>query len=93
LVHRDDICAAIWRALAAPSSVGSEIFNVADDAPTAKRDVADWLAERLHVSAPEFTGAPAGTRRAVTPDRIVSNAKLKAVLGWQPRFPSFREGY
>jgi nucleoside-diphosphate-sugar epimerase len=93
LAHRDDICAAIWSAFAAEPAIANEIFNVADGAPERKEVVAAWLAERLHVAAPVFTGAPAGGRRAVTPDRIISNARLKAALGWRPRFPSYREGY
>lgn len=93
LIHRDDVCAAVWRAFAASPAVDSDTFNVADDAPAPKGEVIVWLASRLQVPSPNFTGAPVGTRRTVTPDRIISNAKLKSVLGWQPRFPSYREGY
>lgn len=93
LSHRDDICAAIWAALGAPADVANEVFNVADDAPARKAEVVRWLAERLGVPMPTFTGLPAGGRRAVTPDRVIVNAKLKRVLGWRPRFPTFREGY
>jgi nucleoside-diphosphate-sugar epimerase len=35
-----------------------------------------------------------GRRRSeVTPDRVIVNARAKAVLGWAPQFPTFREGY
>jgi nucleoside-diphosphate-sugar epimerase len=93
LVHRDDICAAIWAAFSAPAAVGSDVFNVADDGAAPKAEVAAWLAAKLGVAAPTFTGLPAGGRRAVTPDRVIANAKLKRVLGWQPRYASFRESY
>lgn len=91
LVHRDDICAAVWAALAAP--VGSDVFNVADDGAAPKAEVTAWLAGKLGVAAPVFTGLPAGGRRAVTPDRVIANAKAKRALGWRPAFASFREGY
>lgn len=94
LVHRDDICGAIWAALAAPAAVTGGIFNVADGAPATKAEVVAWLAARLIVAAPRFTGeAAVGTRRAVTPDRVIANGNIRRELGWRPRFPSFREGY
>ncbi|MBI4622526.1 MAG: NAD-dependent epimerase/dehydratase family protein [Verrucomicrobia bacterium] len=93
LIHRDDIVAAILACFGAPSTVANEIFNVADDGAATKADVALWLAARLGVPAPGFSGAPAEARRSVTPDRIIANAKLKARLGWRPGHPTFREGY
>jgi nucleoside-diphosphate-sugar epimerase len=93
LAHREDIVAAILAAFGAPTEIRSDVFNVADDAPTPKAEVVAWLAEKLALPVPRFTGEPAGGRRAVTPDRAIANAKLKAQLGWRPRFPSFREGY
>lgn len=93
LAHRDDIVAAIWAAFNAPPSVLGGTFNVADDGPARKQEVANWLADYVQVPSPEFTGAPAGGRRAVTPDRIIDNSRLKSLLGWRPQFPTFREGY
>jgi nucleoside-diphosphate-sugar epimerase len=95
LAHRDDICAAVLAAFTAPGSLADGIFNVADDAPTPKAEVVRWLAEQLGRPAPRFTGGAASARRgfALPPDRLISNARLKAQLGWRPRYPSFREGY
>ncbi len=93
LIHRDDIVAAMWAALGAPPSVANEIFNVADDGAAAKGEIVAWLAAQLGVPAPRFTGGPAAGRRAVTPDRVIANTKLKTRLGWQTRYPTFREGY
>ena len=70
-----------------------EVFNVCDGAEATKGAVVAWLAERLGVPMPRFTGMPAGGRWAVTPDRIIDAAKARAVLGWRPRWASFREGY
>jgi len=93
LAHRDDIASAIWACFAAPPEVANEIFNVADDAPAPKAEVVAWLTAQLRVPAPTFTGEPAAGRAALTPDRLVSNAKLKTRLGWRPGYPTFREGY
>ncbi len=93
LIHRDDICAAIWAALLAPTERKDAVFNVADDAAATRGEITGWLAARLGVPLPRFTDAPAAGRRATTPDRIIANARLKQSLGWRPAFPSFREGY
>lgn len=93
VIHRDDIVAAVWSAFAAPAGVDSGVFNLADDGAATKAEITAWLAARLGRAAPVFTGEPAAGRRAVTPDRVILNARAKAVLGWRPRFPSYREGY
>src|SRR5437763_3602048 len=51
------------------------------------------LAGELGLPPPRFTGESGGPRRPVTPDRVISNAKAKAMLDWRPRYPTFREGY
>jgi nucleoside-diphosphate-sugar epimerase len=93
MVHRDDIVAAVLACFRAPPAVQNEIFNVADDQPARKAEVAAWLAAAIHVPTPRFSGEPVGGRERVVPDRLISNRKLKATLGWRPRYPSFREGY
>jgi nucleoside-diphosphate-sugar epimerase len=92
LVYRDDIASAVWSCFDAPSGVGNEVFNVVDDQPTRKREIAGWLAARLGVGPTHFTGEPISERRGLTPDRVISNHKLKRVLGWAPGYPSYREG-
>ena len=82
----------LWAGLTAEEGLAGETFNVADDAPTPKAEVVRWLANRLGLPTPRFTGQPAG-RREITPDRAIANDKLKEVLGWRPQYPSFREGY
>jgi nucleoside-diphosphate-sugar epimerase len=93
LAHRDDIAAAIWAAFDAPADVPGGVFNVADDGAAPKAEVVAFVAARLGVPEPRFTGQAAGGRRRVTPDRVIDNDKLKRVLGWAPRFPTYREGY
>ena len=93
LIHRDDIAAAIWAALDAPASVAGGVFNVADDGAATKAEVVKFVAEKLALPTPRFTGEPASGRRRVTPDRVIANDKIKRLLGWRPRFASYREGY
>lgn len=93
LAHRDDIAAAIRAAFDAPAAVPGGIFNVADDGAAPKAEVVAYLAARLGVPAPCFTGEPAHGRRRVTPDRVIANEKIKRELGWRPKFPTYREGY
>lgn len=93
LVFRDDIVAAIWAVLLAKPEVANEVFNVADDGAATKAEIVAWLAQRLGVTVPRFSGEPAAGRREVTPDRVIDNAKIKRVLGWRPAMQSFREGY
>lgn len=93
LVHRDDIVSAIEAAFDAPAAVAGGVFNVADDGAAPKAEVAGFLAEKLGLPRPSFTGGPAGGRRRITPDRVIANDRIKRVLGWTPRHPTYREGY
>ncbi len=94
LAHRDDIVSAILACLRSPATVGSDLFNVADSAPALRSEVVGWLAARLGRPVPGFDGS-ATTRRggAPMPDRIISNARIQAVLGWRPQYPDYRAGY
>ncbi|MBE2215799.1 MAG: NAD-dependent epimerase/dehydratase family protein [Opitutaceae bacterium] len=103
LAHRDDIVGAIVACLLAPAGIGSTVFNVADDTPTPKGEVASWLAQQLGVAPPQFAHdlaepppsgvSPVRGRSGPVPDRIISNARLKRVLHWSPRYPDYRAGY
>jgi len=93
LIHRDDAVAAVAACFAAPSTVASQVFNVADNGAAPKREVVAWVASALGLPNPAFTGEPAAGRRVITPDRVISNTKCQEVLGWHPRYSTFREGY
>jgi nucleoside-diphosphate-sugar epimerase len=90
LVYRDDIVDALEAAWGAGRG---GVYNVADEGAATKGEVVAWLAERLGVAAPVFTGMPAGGRRAVTPDRVIVAGRSRAELGWRPAHATFREGY
>jgi nucleoside-diphosphate-sugar epimerase len=93
LVHLQDIVGAVLRVFVRSEVAAGRIFNVADDGQATKAEVVQWLALRLGRPVPRFSGKPVPGRRVSMPSRIISNARLKAELGWAPRFPTFREGY
>jgi nucleoside-diphosphate-sugar epimerase len=93
LIHRDDIVTAIAACAVAPSSIANEVFNLTDDGRARKSEIVAWLAGQLGVPLPRFSGVAYPGRRTVTPDRVIANDKLKSLLGWTPRYSTFREGY
>lgn len=99
LIHADDAAAGIWRCFEAPETVSNLILNLADDSPTTKEDVIAWLAQELGLPSPEFVesadtrSVSRRTESGAWPDRAVSAEQAKRVLGWQPRFNGFRDGY
>lgn len=93
LIHRDDVVSAVAASITVAPGAGNEILNVADDGRARKDEVVTWLANQLGLAVPRFTGLPNGGRRVATPDRVIANDRLKATLGWRPRYPTFRDGY
>ncbi|MGH7861853.1 MAG: NAD-dependent epimerase/dehydratase family protein [Candidatus Dormibacteraceae bacterium] len=82
-VHVADAARAALLALDWPAGT----FNVVDDEPAPARDWLPVYAEALGAPAP-----PAGSGRRPW-ERGASNARARRELGWQPRFPSWREGF
>lgn len=97
LIRVEDICSAIWRLWEADAAALNTIYNVADDQPALKEEVVAWLADQTGQAMPSFNPAISKRQRHLPngklPNRIISNAKLKAATGWQPQFPSYREGF
>jgi nucleoside-diphosphate-sugar epimerase len=70
-----------------------EIYNAADDEPVTQLDFFRWLAGKLgKAMPPTVEEAVAGRKRGVT-NKKVSNRRLRDELGYQFRYPTFREGY
>lgn len=86
-IHRDDAAAALVHlagiADPAPTYLGT------DDEPARLDDVLTFLAAETGVDAPPFA-EPQG--RQTGGDKRLSNALLRST-GWEPRYPTFREGY
>lgn len=94
-IHVDDIVAALRLAMVAPAR--PEVFNVADDDPAPNPEVVAFACALLGAPLPPLERyedlAPDDPRRRFLKDRrLVANARLKAALGWAPRYPSYREG-
>jgi nucleoside-diphosphate-sugar epimerase len=97
VVHVEDVAAALL--LAAADAPAGSTYHVADDRPISFYDFMALTAEALGIGAPRRI--PAALARLVAGANAVdaavrsarsSNAKIKRELGWQPRFPSAREG-
>ncbi len=96
-VHVADCTLAYARAL--EMAPRDEEFIVADDAPTTLREASDLIADALHVrrpgSVPPLAAMIVIGRTGVllaTESVRLRNGKLKSVLGWQPAYPSLRDG-
>ena len=63
-----------------------------DDEPAKRREVLQWLAERLAAPAPRAAKPPRRKSDRPRTSKRCSNRLLRAA-GWQPGFPSWREGY
>jgi nucleoside-diphosphate-sugar epimerase len=97
LVHVDDAAAATVLALERGEH---GVYNVADDEPAPVREVLPTLAAAL--GAPPPRKLPAWLARLfagelgvvmMTEIRGASNAKAKRELGWELRYPSWRQGF
>lgn len=92
IIHRDDACRAILDCLDAAPEIASQVFNVTSDVAANRREMIQWLSGHVH---PEIDGkaAPGFVRDRTVPDRVVSNRKIREILGWRPRYPDYQAGY
>jgi nucleoside-diphosphate-sugar epimerase len=95
--HVDDAAAATVAAL---DHGPQGVYNVVDDEPAPASQWLPYLAQVLGAKPPRRV--PAWLGRLVAGEAIVlmlteargsSNAKAKRELGWQPRYPSWRDGF
>jgi nucleoside-diphosphate-sugar epimerase len=92
LIHRDDVIGAVVAAL--KGAPPGEIYNVADDDPVTQMEFFSWLSKKVGRSLPPVSSQPAAkNRKRGSSNKRVSNFKLKTGLGYQLRYPTFREGY
>jgi nucleoside-diphosphate-sugar epimerase len=96
-IHVDDAAAAT---VAAVEHGRSGIYNVVDDEPAAMREWLPVLASVLGAKPPRriprWLGRLAAGEAAtlmMTEVRGASNEKAKRELGWQLRYPSWRQGF
>ena len=98
-IHVEDIATAVFASMnnstASPGSAA--IFNVCDDYSCAPGDVIAYACTLLGEPVPkpismDEAGLSDMGRSFYADNKRVSNQKLKDVLGWQPAFPTYREG-
>jgi nucleoside-diphosphate-sugar epimerase len=97
VVRVEDVAAACVDA--AEHAPGGSLYHVVDDQPVRYYDFVALTAEAAGVGPPRRIpawvarlAAGADPVRAVVRSARSSNARIKAELGWIPRFPSAREG-
>ncbi|HLJ19587.1 MAG TPA: NAD(P)-dependent oxidoreductase [Stellaceae bacterium] len=93
-LSHDDAASAVVAALGAPAGT----YNVVDDEPITHREYVDSLASALGTPPPRLPPAWAtwlfGSVGALLARSLrISNRKLKQATGWQPKYPSVREGW
>jgi nucleoside-diphosphate-sugar epimerase len=100
-IHVLDICAALEASIHAPRP--GAIYNLADDDPAPRRAAVAFAAALRAGAAPDAAAAAAAAEAeaaaagaseaaACLDEKRVSNALVKAELGLELAFPSYREG-
>ena len=92
-VHVDDIVSAAVLALDAPAGG----YNIADDLPCSQNAVIEHACQLLGRPFPPLqsldeAGLSPMAQAFYAENRRVANGKARRVLGWQPRYPTYREG-
>ena len=92
-IHAEDAASAVASALNAPAG----IYNVAEDEPLTRQELASTIAELEGVARPAppeaLQGEIPGSLEALTRSQRISNRHFKQTTGWAPQYPSVREGW
>ncbi|MBO9724241.1 MAG: SDR family NAD(P)-dependent oxidoreductase [Novosphingobium sp.] len=91
--HVEDIAAGVIAGLEAPGGA----YNLADDLPCGQNTLVEEACRLLGLPLPplqsiEEARLSAMARGFYAENRRVANGKARRVLGWRPRFPTYREG-
>ena len=89
LTHRDDAVSAILAVLQAEDQYKGGILNACDGQHATRGEIVRWVAEQLGTAAPKFEGVDQDNG----PHRRVDSSKIKQLLGWSPKYPTFQSGY
>jgi len=92
MIHRDDVVGAILAAL--KSGRPGEVYNVVDDEPVSQLHFFQWLSGPLAKELPPAVAEdPDAVRKRGATNKKVSNRRLKMEIGYQFKYPTFRQGY
>lgn len=92
-VHVDDIAGGVMASFRGPAGV----YNLADDEPCHQNRLVEWGCAMLGARLPppqtlDEAGLSPAARAFYAENRRVANGKARRLLGWTPRYPTFREG-
>ena len=92
MIHLNDVVGVIVTAL--KNGRPGEVYNAVDDEPIAQVHFFRWLSETLGKWMPPFaTEEESAQRKRGLTNKKVQNRKLKMELGYQFKYPTFRQGY
>ncbi len=92
MIHRDDIVGVIIAAL--KNGRPGEVYNAVDEEPVPMIHFFRWLSETLGKWMPPFVPEDKeAERKRGTTNKKVQNRRLKMELGYQFKYPTFRQGY
>ncbi len=94
-IHVEDLASGLQALLDRRDLTG--VFHLCDDAPAPPQDVISYAAELLNqpppVSLPfEETDLSPMAKSFYAECKRISNARIKAALGWKPLFPTYKSG-
>ncbi len=92
-VHVEDIASGVLAGFDAPPGA----YNLADDLPASQNAVIEEACRLLGLTplsllSLDKAGLSPQARAFYAENRRVANGKARRVLGWRPRYPTFREG-
>ncbi|MCB2077507.1 MAG: SDR family NAD(P)-dependent oxidoreductase [Novosphingobium sp.] len=92
-VHVDDIATGVLAALDAPPGA----YNLSDDLPCSQNTLVEEACRLIGVPVPPLQSLEEAdlspmARGFYAENRRVANGKARRVLGWTPRYPTYREG-
>lgn len=94
-IHVNDIATAIKATM---MNIQGGIYNVVDNEPTSTADVLDYISDELgldHIPGVPFSNADMSPmlKSFYKDNKKVRNTLLNEKYGWEPQYPTFREGY
>lgn len=94
-IHVEDIASAVALSMAQPKP--GAIYNVCDDDPAPPQDVIGHAADLLGLPLPEAVDFETAdmtpmARSFYAESKKVRNDRLKAELGWAPKYPDYQTG-
>lgn len=94
-IHVEDIVSGLEAALRHDAPPGA--YNLADDLPASHNAVTEEACRLMGAAPPPLqttdeAGLSPMARGFYAENRRVANGKAKRVLGWEPRYPTYREG-